>query len=348
MLTPTNSARAITGDTGGENGGNYSYEKCIADEQLAERSNQEYLEIVAKANRIVDVSADCWGALFFIVVRDIPSLFMGVIDCVGRVRIVFSVIVFILNLLVQATLLFFICKLLMVPSLDSAQAIYNKYIGKLDEIDENSAMCGLALAHPLFVRVIVFLWLTNNVAEFKDIYEKMAETVSMPALPEGLDSRMMVHDNPETKDNIEHNVVCVTKTVKVLLFLVIYIPKILIGVILTVAGTLWLMSSEQIADLILNSLALGFVTMVDELICTVFFPKFFITDMELMALACPKEEKAPEAENARKLRSFFYSSLVLACTAVIVELAVQHQPIIPNFKGKEVAPVCSPYLAGDH
>jgi len=352
MLTPQNSAREINQELGAAGG--YPYASCN-EEELAERSKAQYDDILGKANRIVDIEADCWGALFFVVVRDIPALLVGFIDCVGRVRIAYSIVVFIINLFIQATMLFFIFKLLMMPSMFSAEKIYKDFTEKAfegdvvsDELFEDMSkhhqehICGLALSQELFVRVIVFLWISTNVAELKDIYKKMSETVAIPALPEGLDRRLMVHDNPATRE-VELLVVCMTLRVKILLFLVIFIPKILIAIFLSVAGCLWLMAAESISDLILNSLALEFVIKVDELICSVYLPPFFIKDITNLALACQEEDKEIEIQKERQMKSFISSSLVLVITALSVETAIRFQPIIHNYHGEDVNAVCTPY-----
>merc|ERR1719191_2457117 len=95
-----------------------------------------------------------------------------------------------------------------------------------------SKICGLALSQRLFVRIIIFLWMANNV---------------------------------------EHHVICLNMKGKVGLICAVYIPKLIITSILTLTGSLWLVASESISDLILNSLALAFVVKVDEIIATTFF-----------------------------------------------------------------------------
>merc|ERR1712070_780939 len=111
----------------------------------------------------------------------------------------------------------------------------------------------------------------------------------MPFLPDGLDRRLMVHDDPKTAE-LECLIVCMTMRVKILLFVFIFVPKIVIAIFLSCVGSVWLMASENVSDLILNSLALSFVTNVDELICTVFFPPFYIRDLNNLTLACQKED----------------------------------------------------------
>jgi len=324
--------------------------------EVLEKLMSEYNEIIGNATRVEDVAADCWGALFFVIVHDLPQLLSGDIDLVGKVRIVFSLVVFSINLLIQGTLLYFICKLLMLPSMLAAQNVYRDFSDKafsdgsvsVELFDSMSSVhkgdiCGLALSQALFVRVIIFLWITTNVSEFKDIYTKLKETLAMPILPAGLDRRLMVRDNPETPEK-EVYVVCMTTRVKVILCILIFTPKVVIAVFLMAAGSLWLLAAEKITDLILNSLALAFVTQIDELICQVFFPPFFIQDLANMAIACQEYEHNSALQAARQLKSFAYSSLVLVSTILVVELAIRFQPVIPDYHGTDVATVCFPYL----
>jgi len=337
--------------------GGYDYTACAEDGEIPEISKAQYEGILEHAHRLVDIAPDCWGALFFCVVHDIPALLGGFLDCVGKVRIAFAVVVFSMNLLVQMVLLYFIGRLLMAPSMRSAQNVYKDFThqsfagGDLDhdlfnqmsDIDKEN-VCGLALSQFVFVRVIIFLWMTTNVQELKDIYKKMNDTLAMPNLPDGLDRRLMIHDDPQTRD-IEIHIVCMTRRVKCLLFAFIYLPKIIIAIFLVCAGSLWLMSAEKISDLILNSLALAFVTQVDELICNVFFPPFFVHDIEVLSLACQDEDQDPQSRQNRQLMSFLYSALVIVVTISGVELFIRYQFVIPNYHGENVDAVCMPYLA---
>jgi len=335
---------------GGEVGG-YSAIEEVSPERMS-----EYNAIVESATRMENIAADCWGALFFVIVQDIPAWLSGEFDLVGKLRIGFSFVVFGLNFFIQATLLYFICTLLMMPSMLSAQDVYKDFTEKafsngvvnvelFDRMSEahKADICGLALSQALFVRVIIFLWITTNVSELKDIYVKMKETVAMPLLPVGLKSSLMAFDDPET-EAVEIKVVCMTNPTKALLFGLIFIPKIVIVVFLMTAGSLWLLAAEHISDLILNSLALAFVTTIDELICMVFFPPFFIEDLDNMAMGCQRLSADKDIQRAEHIKSFFYSFLVLVSTTVAVQLAILYQPVIPNYDGKDVATACFPYL----
>lgn len=314
-------------------------------------SMQEYNAIVKNATAGEDIAADCWGALFFIIVNDFPDLKVNRIDAVGKARFMFSMVVFSINLFIQGMLLYCICKLLMMPGMLSAQNLYKFFTdtafsdGELDERKfedmtemEKEEICGLALSQAVFVRVILFLWITNNVGELRNNYTKLKSVTDLPVLPEDLDMRLMVKDGSEGDDG--GRVVCLNQGTKMMLVVFIFVPKFIISVALSFLGCMWLMSAENIGDLILNSLALAFVVSVDELIALVFFPGFYLEDLSKLGLAGQLVKNEPEVEKAIQLRSFCYSSMTLITAFLVVELAVRYQPVIPNFDTKTVENAC--------
>jgi hypothetical protein len=334
----------------GEGDGKPQSVSPLADGPVA--SLKQYDDITQNATGLEDIAADCWGALFFILVSDFPDLVAGRISVIGKLRIAFSLVVFVINVLVQAILLFFICTLLMAPGMESAQNVYlyfnsKAYMsGKISpdistmSPSDQGQICGLALSQAVFVRVILFLWMTNNIKELRDNYTKMSETMNLPELPEGLDKRLMVLDTPGN----EGKIVCLNRASKVGLLICIFIPKFAISLILSSAGCVWLMAAENVGDLILNSLALAFVVQVDELIAQVFFPAFYLQDLANLAVAGQALEVQPEAVQATQLKSFCFSSMTLVSALVIVELAVRLQPVIPGYNNSEVTVACIEYM----
>lgn len=318
----------------------------------------EYNEIVKKATVIQDISADCWGALFFVVVNDMPDLKVGRISASGKSRIVFSIVVFCINLFIQFMLLYFICKLLMMPGMLSAQNVYQYFTSHAftDRVIDHdlfellphkykAKVCGLALSQTIFARVVLFLWITTNVGELRGNYVKMASTINLPQLPQGLDLRLMVKDSSDPSDEHGGRVVCLNQGSKELLVAFIFVPKFIICIFLTTTGCLWLLSAENIGDLILNSLALAFVVQVDELIATVFFPATYLEDLTRLGLASQKEVEDPEIVEAKLIKSFFLCTITLLVTAAFVELAIRFQPVIPSYNGHEVSEACLSYIS---
>lgn len=99
--------------------------------------------------------------------------------------------------------------------------------GLIQWVSDKEDICEVALAQNIFVRVILFLWITNNVKEIVITIEELMLVYSFPSLPEGLDPHLMVHDVEETKAT-EHYVVCANTKTKCTLCTLVYIPKLLI------------------------------------------------------------------------------------------------------------------------
>lgn len=323
----------------------------------AERESPEYRNICLEANVSEDIPCDCWGALVFVIVKDLPDLRAGRAAREGKVRTAFCFIVFAINMAIQTVLLWYIWRLLTIPGMLQAQNLYRSFhekgfsSGELD-IDRFNAMrekpnlCGMALSQGLFVRVILFLWVSTNVEELRDNANKSKGTWFLPSLPEGLDTRLMVRDLPHLAEaDNDFCVVCLNWKGKVGLFVLVFIPKFIIALLLTFTGCLWLMASENIGDLILNSLALAFVVKVDELIGRVFFPQKLQDHISNLALVlpCEADEKDADARMEKRTTEFFEAGMVLFTTIALVEIIFRFQPVIPNYAG-DVGDACISFI----
>jgi len=324
---------------------------------LAIHENSEYAAIVNNASISEDVPNDCWGALIYIIVSDLPDLRAGRASKEVKIRIVFCSIVFLINLGIQAILLFFIGKLLMMPGMLSVQDIYRTFHetaftndGVFDPDQfanmgaEKSNLCGLALSQRLFVRVILFLWVTTNVGEMRSNFNMMNGACNLPRLPIGLDTRLMVRDLPQTEEK-EYSVICLNMLGKVSLILVIFIPKFIIACLLSLQGCLWLMAAENTGDLILNSLALAFVCRVDELIAEVFFPVEFQVALANLAFYLPADPEAEDEDKQMEKRFFEFveCAIILLSAIAFVEILILYQPVIPSYAG-DVTDTCVGYI----
>jgi len=317
----------------------------------------QYAAIVESATIPEDVPCDCWGAMIFIIVHDFPDLRAGRAVWEAKIRVAFTLVVFVINLGIQGILLFFISKLLMMPSMLSVQNIYRTFHEKafedgvfgpdqfeaMDFVEKNH-LCGLALSQGLFVRVILFLWVTTNVGEFRENYTHMMGSCNLPRLPDGLDTRLFIRDIPET-ESVEYSVICLNTAGKVSLLILVFIPKFLIAIILTLAGCLWLMAAENVGDLILNSLALAFVCKVDELIAAVFFPRTFQENLVHLEFSHPPHEDEDDEEKRMNKRGyeFVMCFITLFLTLGMVETMIVFQPVMPNYSN-DVAGACWGYI----
>jgi len=324
----------------------------------AERDCEEYLLIAKKATVVEDVSCDVWGALIFVVVSDLPDWRSGRMLFEGKVRMGYVFFVFIANLVMQGALLVFIAKLLLMPSLLSAQDVYeafhresfNDSVLDKDRFDlmssnEKANLCGLALSQVMFVRVIIFLWVTNNVGELRDTGTKMLGAINLPYLPQGLDTRLMKRDL-EASD-VENNIICLNMKGKVGLCVLVFLPKFVISLFLMLTGCVWLMAAQNIGDLILNSLALAFVVKVDESLAQVFFPEHFLDMVKDLAFVLPRPAGDDDKDLAMQRRAceFFYCAVTLFMTIAAVEVMIVFQPVIPNY-ALDVKGACRDYMDG--
>lgn len=321
----------------------------------AERDSQEYADIVACARNVEDVSCDVWGALIFVVAGDLPDWRSGRIMFEGKCRMAYVFFVFFANLLIQGTLLFFILKLLLMPSLLSAQDVYKDFHEEaftdeeLDQdrfkamsVDEKNNLCGMALSQVMFCRVIIFLWASMNVGELRDTCIKMFGALSLPKIPAGLDTRLMQRNLDAS--SCDNNIICLNMKTLLGLMILVFIPKILIASVLMVTGCVWLMASENIGDLILNSLALAFVVRVDELLAQVFFPEHFLEMVDDLAFVLPKHgEIDKDVQMRERAREFMMCALTLLMTLVAVEALIQFQPILPN-QSHDITSACRDYV----
>lgn len=318
--------------------------------------NPVYADIVRNATEPEDIPNDCWGGLFFVIVEDFPDLRAGRAVMEGKVRTCYVFLLFLINLFIQGVLLFFIGKLLMMPGMLDTQNLYNTFRqtaflngvveqSRFDDMGsgEKQNLCGMALSQGLFVRVILFLWVTTNVGELREVWRMTSRTVKLPDLPAGIDTRLMVRDLREREGGGEFCVICLNMKGKVGLFLLVFIPKSIIAIILTGTGCVWLVASESIGDLILNSLALAFVVKVDELIALVFYPQRLQKDVATLSLMLPNDPD--EKDEDKRMRNSTYEilqcALVLFATMIFVEFIIGFQPVLPNYANDVTAPCLS-------
>jgi len=290
-------------------------------------------------------------------VNDFPDLRAGRATLEGKVRVAFVFFLFLTNLLIQIVLLMYIGKLLMLPDILGAQDLYKKFHEEaFDNMEVNQEMfndmpasekellCGMALSQGLFVRVIIFLWVSTNVGELRDNLAKTVGIVNLPQLPDGMDTRLMVRDLPDTAES-EYCVVCLNMKGKVGLFVLVFIPKFIIAIALTFIGSIWLIAAESIGDLILNSLALAFVVKVDELIAAVFFPSRLQDNLVNLCimLPCDEDEKDEDKLMQKIVNEFFQCAGVVLITIVFVEITFRFQPVLPHYANDVTTP-CVVYL----
>ena len=128
----------------------------------------------------------------------------------------------------------------------------------------------------------------------------------------------------------------ITTPIRWALYLILLLPKMAISMTLLTIRTVWLAATDSFADLILNAIALEFVSAIDELLFEAMLPASISGDLEETKL-WRKQKPLTAAENEAKIlggykRScmyFFGTMIAVYCYTMYG----QSLPIIGVFPG---------------
>mmetsp|Transcript_27008 Transcript_27008/g.57503 ORF Transcript_27008/g.57503 Transcript_27008/m.57503 type:complete len:303 (+) Transcript_27008:252-1160(+) len=267
-----------------------------------------------------------------------------------------------LNLTLQFAILFWIKQYVMDPSMRQAQDTYGKFhrevfdnSGTFSQANfeqfgsgDKEALCQMTLSKHGFIFAILFLWGVTCITEVRDLQRTIQNFWALPDLPEGEPASEMVNEvgTKREDDDVQevHELICLSQNARRTLNVLIFVPKLVIVVVLTYVGCVWLTATQSFADLILNALALEFVIQIDEALYEYFFPKANREAIGLMQLAIEvKEDEDADPDNAI-LASYARSVVYIGGLLIFVELYLNYlQPVLPNFM-HDIAEVCVPYL----
>jgi len=326
-------------------------------ESAGEGSHRELQALKDAEKEYADLPEDTWGAALYTLVKDLPDILGGEIGKVNVVRFIFVIAVLVLNLYLQFMILYWIKKFVMDPSMRTAQDNYKAYhemmfdvdgnpVGDFSEFPHPQSLCQSALSNFGFITAILFLWAVTCLTEMRNIERLVKQFNRIPSLPEGESVSEMVNEKVTRADNDGNDdvieLLCLSKTTRFSIWLVIFLPKIGIVAFLTYTGMVWLTATQSFADLILNALALEFVINIDDVLYSSFFPKNLVDCVGKMKIANPAlEESEKEDSLAGYWRSVYYLSIMFAF--VIIYLLFL-QPVLPGYS-RDFGYYCSDFLA---
>jgi len=232
----------------------------------------------------IDLDEDVYGAVIFSLVYDSYELLTGVdydgLDWrVNAYRIFFCLLLLCCNYLLQIGLLVIIYTYVALPSMSNAQRVYQSYHAEVfvsgdfqqdlwDKWDGADDLCNIAFGNYWFMFMILTLWWINMVIEVRktvELYNSFAG-LGNTTNPHTIISRVK---DPE-KLNLILNL---TVWIRAVLYTLLILPKFIIAAFLLVVGTIWLASTDSFENLVLNSVALGFLINIDETIFAGLVPK---------------------------------------------------------------------------
>ncbi|CAE8627153.1 unnamed protein product [Polarella glacialis] len=220
----------------------------------------------------IDIPEDIYGAAILSIVRDIHVVQSGewrdeeVQLCL--VQATFSLLLLVVNLGMQFSLLFFIYTYVVAPSVHVVQDQYTQFHAQVfdadgiflpelwSEYDGRESLCILGMSNHQFYSMVIFLWVLLIVREFRTTERLFRDFLLMPTCSNNLGMC-------EQKGS-SCRVVALTSTTRAVLVVVIIVPKVVICITLMMLGCQWLTATTSFTDLVMNSIAMEFVTNIDE------------------------------------------------------------------------------------
>lgn len=279
--------------------------------------------------------------MIYVIVKDLPDVVSFSYQTEQLLRLSFVLLIGILNLILQTFFLIWIMKFVMLPSIRTAQDVYEEFHRKTsvdfsdDEFEgHKDQLCGLVLGNYKFMYAVLFLWMCRGANEFLKCHRLVRYLNALPWLPSGCTVQDQVHEEAvddvlTAADEEDLRLVCLNGGSRMALFILVVIPKIVIAGCLLVMGLVWLTASPAYTDLILNSLALGFVLDIDSLLYETFLPARLHQSIEHMSFAMPL--KAKEDESADIVQAYIRSGVVLTICLVGIAVFLQYQPVVPGY-----------------
>lgn len=328
--------------------------------------SEEYREIVTNAINEVDFAQDVWGATMFMILKDIPDMMMGDIRLENCLRCGMIMICVALNIFLQFGLLYWIGDLVLLPNIGNLQEMYRKFheasfeSGSFTEDgfsqlrrQDQLKVCEMAMSTTLFTAACLFLWVAKCFNELSVVYRRAVAIDCLPTLPSGIAATQMVHELRLQIGSFqkEHKnlVICLTRATRVWLYIMIFIPRVIIASCLLVMGIAFLTATQSFTELIMNSLAMSFVYDIDELLMEVFLPQRLKHNLEITKIMTPSEEHlmhlTPKDMDRLKLkRAYSSSAFKMTMVLAIVTIWLLFQPIIPGYEFDVTEP-CEHVLA---
>eukprot|EP00439_Symbiodinium_sp_Y106_P022791 s5619_g2.t2 len=195
------------------------------------------------------------------------------------------------------------------------------------DTDKYAALCNMAVSKLYFSCGIVFLWTARMLAEVKQSLHLMHDLYCIPQLPLSATAKQMVYQVKDGDEIERFEILALNRMVRIMLTVLIALPKIGVAFILMLSGCRWLAATQSFGDLILNALALEFVIGIDELMFEAFTPEQTRSFIEQTKIAYPREGEGG-IQNLDTSRNTLGIILNLAWSYMYLN---DWQQVLPNF-----------------
>jgi hypothetical protein len=215
------------------------------------------------------------------------------------------------------------------PSLDEALTRLNN----MDGFTRDN-VCRIPLSQPMFFGVVLMIWTLIVLGELRKALNFQIQILMLETLDSMADS--MVHETGE--DAYSGIITGMTWPFKVLVTVLMFIPRTSIAVYLLWVGCRLLLATTSFSDLIMNAVGLEFVLLIKDTLYFALVPARSHLDLTLTKITPYPKKLTPHWFNFASSFFFFGVSLVW------VLLYMYHfQSVLPDYKW-DVHEVCIQYI----
>mmetsp|Transcript_15560 Transcript_15560/g.48984 ORF Transcript_15560/g.48984 Transcript_15560/m.48984 type:complete len:496 (-) Transcript_15560:103-1590(-) len=326
----------------------------VADEDPAAEEEEEV------DGNDVDLPLDIYSTVMQGILRDGVAIMSGhprkgATMAIHKFRMVSVLMLLGANYMFQFGILAFVYSFVVTASVAHVQTIYKEfrqtcfnpegvYLPTACHTDFKTQLdnlCGLVFTYTWFMFLVLVIWSMAMVREFRGT-ERICRVLWNIDTTTHFDHMVKLNHGQEHVTNL-------TPQIRILIFLVVMLPKILITVILGCLGTVWLSSTSNLTDVILNSVALEFIIQIDELLFDAVVPTTTKKEVGNFKLTL-RDRHDPGTFTQDPWMGYLGSLLYLFLTVGLPPIYMtvgQHLPFIsvmPDYNRAEVSRVCQPML----
>mmetsp|Transcript_41124 Transcript_41124/g.95259 ORF Transcript_41124/g.95259 Transcript_41124/m.95259 type:complete len:396 (+) Transcript_41124:139-1326(+) len=297
-----------------------------------------------------DIPEDAYGAATLAIVRDFQEAALGSGVCLNMMTGLSSLMLNVVNLTLQFMITVFLHLYVVSPKVNMVQTLYRDYHAevfdqhgqfqrvKWKKFDRQLEICQIAVTNEGFYITSLFLWWTSMMKELRTTWRLFVNISSVPGCARGPDMLKVSHSDGDTfGDAVEVkaaqvHIVALTAYVRWCLYLFVVLPKLIICLALLWLGSQWLSATNQFEDLIMNAVAMTFVTHIDEMLYDVLLPGKYREEVAAINFVIPAARGTPrEVRNREIARGFMRSGVYLGIIIVgIVSYSQLLQDVLPH------------------
>lgn len=245
-----------------------------------------------------------------------------------------------INFIFQGYLLYAIRVFICVPAASEVRHIYDDFLeathvdGKFSEElwgqwddSEKVRLCQVPLSQPVLCVALLLIWTSYVQADIRETLNYALAWIKLPR-PEELGVKRTLTLKAESGQQVVESASMIVKAVVIIAVL---LPKFLIAVVLWWLGAFWLIATTSFPDLVLNAVALAFITDVDEL----FYRSLVSEELKTLTGKCEIRLKS-SCDLSQTQRSLcIVGQMILASLTVAIGpvfFLCYHQDVLPEYR----------------